>query len=96
MMNVVPCRNEHYATAPPIPGGRVTVRPSRMNQKSISVGPEFHSESFHSPMNVVPCRNEHYATPPPIPGVRVAVRQSRVKQNSSSVGPEFHSESFHS
>ncbi|GFQ68951.1 hypothetical protein TNCT_590021 [Trichonephila clavata] len=59
-LNVVPCRNEHYAPAPPIPGGRVTVRPSRMKQKSISKGPEFCSESFHGPMNVLPSRKEHY------------------------------------
>ncbi|GFR25281.1 hypothetical protein TNCT_175891, partial [Trichonephila clavata] len=70
-MNAVPCRNEHYATPPPIPGGRVLVRPSRVKQNSRSVGPEIYSESFHSPMNVVPCRNEHYATPPLIPGGRV-------------------------
>ncbi|GFQ79417.1 hypothetical protein TNCT_328711, partial [Trichonephila clavata] len=34
-----------------------------MHQNARLVGPEFYSESFHSPMNVVPCRNEHYATP---------------------------------
>ncbi|GFQ86384.1 hypothetical protein TNCT_643671 [Trichonephila clavata] len=93
-MNVVPCRNEDYATAPPIPGGRVTVRPSRMNQKSISVGPEFCSESFHGPMNVVPCRKEHYVTPPHIQGGRVPVRPSRMQQNARSMGPEFCSESY--
>ncbi|GFQ86383.1 hypothetical protein TNCT_643661 [Trichonephila clavata] len=81
-MNVVPFRKEFYATPPPIPGGRVSVRPSCLNQNSSSVGPEFHSESFHSPMNVVPCRNDRYASPPHIPSGRVAVRPSRINQNS--------------
>ncbi|GFQ86377.1 hypothetical protein TNCT_643651 [Trichonephila clavata] len=85
-MNVVPCRNEHCATPPPIPGRRVAVRPSRMNQNSRSVGPGFCYESLHSQMNVVPCRNEHYATAPPIPGGRVTVRPSRMNQKSISVG----------
>ncbi|GFR25293.1 hypothetical protein TNCT_175941 [Trichonephila clavata] len=40
-MNVLPCRKEHYAAPPPIPGGRVAVRPSRMNQNSRSVSPGF-------------------------------------------------------
>ncbi|GFR05275.1 hypothetical protein TNCT_703811 [Trichonephila clavata] len=111
-MNVVPCRNEHYATLrlyradgladecralsertlrypSAYTGGRVSVRPSRVNQNSRSVGPEFYSESFPSPMNVVPCRNEHYATPPTMPGGRVSVRPSRVNQNSRSVVPEL-------
>ncbi|GFR05730.1 hypothetical protein TNCT_69661 [Trichonephila clavata] len=79
----------------PIPGGRVLVRPSRVNQNSRPVGYEFYSEYFHRPMNVVPCRKEHYATPPPIPGGRVLVRPSHVNQNSTSVGPEFCSEHFH-
>ncbi|GFR05272.1 hypothetical protein TNCT_703801 [Trichonephila clavata] len=88
-MNVVPCRNEHCATPPPIPGRRVAVRPSRMNQNSRSVGPGFCYESFHSPMNALPCRNERYASPPHIPSGRVAVRPSRINQNSRSVVPEL-------
>ncbi|GFQ85341.1 hypothetical protein TNCT_658171 [Trichonephila clavata] len=48
-MNVVPFRNEHHATPPPIPGGRVLVRPSRRHQNSSSVGPELYSEFFSQP-----------------------------------------------
>ncbi|GFQ66813.1 hypothetical protein TNCT_574821 [Trichonephila clavata] len=62
-VNVVPWRNEHYATPPHMPGKRVAVRPSRMHQNVRSVG----SESFQSPVNVVPWQNEHYATPSHIP-----------------------------
>ncbi|GFR05722.1 hypothetical protein TNCT_69641 [Trichonephila clavata] len=79
-MNVVPCRNEHYATPPPIPGGRVSVRPSRMHQNARSAGAVYCYKSFPSSTNVVPCRNEHELTPPRIPGGRVSVRPSSMNQ----------------
>ncbi|GFQ82278.1 hypothetical protein TNCT_257911 [Trichonephila clavata] len=57
------CPNK-YDTPPHIPGGRNTVRSSRMHQNARSVDPQFCSETFHSSrVNVVPCRNE-YATLP--------------------------------
>ncbi|GFQ78534.1 hypothetical protein TNCT_571621 [Trichonephila clavata] len=87
-VNVMPWRNEHYATSPHIPAGRVAVRPSCIHQNASSVDTEFCSGFFHRPVNVVPWRNEHYATPPHTPGGRVAVA-IRMHENVRSVGSEF-------